>query len=64
MQEGYPWDIMYTILPISVFVGILIYRAYTTNLVIIKSPSNMYRGLVYMGVALICFVIGLQEKKD
>eukprot|EP00462_Mataza_sp_D1_P008791 CAMPEP_0175163842 /NCGR_PEP_ID=MMETSP0087-20121206/26019_1 /TAXON_ID=136419 /ORGANISM="Unknown Unknown, Strain D1" /LENGTH=187 /DNA_ID=CAMNT_0016452681 /DNA_START=1 /DNA_END=564 /DNA_ORIENTATION=- len=65
MQEKAPWDILYTVLPILVFVSWPVCKW-----AVIKKEwppyhwGNFRKGVGFLVLAFVCFLKGLDEKKD
>ncbi|KRW99986.1 hypothetical protein PPERSA_05489 [Pseudocohnilembus persalinus] len=66
LQEGYPWNIEFTLIPIFIFLGILLQRYLNQFKKIVKDyhPQALKRGLIYLCLAIFCFAKGLDEFID
>lgn len=63
MQANHPWELQNTIIPILIFIAICLFK----NICIRPARFNkayMKRGLIWMGLAVYCFIKGLDEDSD
>jgi hypothetical protein len=59
-QEGYPWDLIYTVIPINI--ALCIFLFYILKYGIPKYNKEAFRrGLLFMGIAFFCFAVGTDE---
>lgn len=64
MQQDDPWELMNTIIPILIFVGILIYKLYKHSSRRSMNKLIMAKGFSVLILALSMFVIGLDDAND
>ena len=62
-QEGYPWQIEFTLLPLLPFFAMFIYKYFKTGFNI-TNRTALQRGRRYLLIAIIFFILGLDETKD
>ena len=62
-QEGYPWDVTYTFVPLLPFL-FLVLRKYRRGEIRITNRVAFNKGRNYLALGVVCFIVGLNENAD